>query len=64
MSLLVEDWVSQASAMQRRGRAGRVRPGRCYCLYTRQRQERRMKRYGQPEIVRVPLEELVLQVRL
>lgn len=35
MSMLVEDWVSRASAMQRKGRAGRVRAGRCYCLYTR-----------------------------
>lgn len=45
MSLLVEDWVSAASAKQRRGRAGRVRPGVCYGLYTRHRFEQRMKRY-------------------
>ncbi len=62
MSLLVEDWVSIAGAMQRKGRAGRVREGHCYCLYTRYRQEEGMRRYSQPEIARVPLEELVLQV--
>ena len=45
MSLLVEDWVSVASAKQRRGRAGRVREGICYGLYTRDRFERRMKQY-------------------
>ena len=45
MSLLVEDWVSAASAKQRRGRAGRVRPGVCYGLYSRARFERRMRRY-------------------
>lgn len=45
MSLLVEDWVSAASAKQRRGRAGRVQPGVCYGLYTRHRLEHRMRRY-------------------
>lgn len=45
MSLLVEDWVSAASAKQRRGRAGRVRPGVCYGLYSRARFEHRMRRY-------------------
>ncbi|KAI3433652.1 hypothetical protein D9Q98_003461 [Chlorella vulgaris] len=64
MSLLVEDWVSAASAKQRRGRAGRVRPGICYGLYTRGRYESRMRRYQAPEMVRVPLEELVLQIHL
>ena len=45
MSLLMEDWVSRASALQRRGRAGRVRPGRCFGLYTRHRFEERMRKY-------------------
>ena len=39
MALLVEDWVSRASAKQRRGRAGRVRPGKCFSLFTRRRME-------------------------
>ncbi len=34
-----------AAAKQRRGRAGRVRPGVCYGLYTRDRFEHRMRRY-------------------
>ena len=45
MSLLVEDWVSRASAMQRKGRAGRVRAGVCWGLYTRHRFEHRMRKY-------------------
>jgi ATP-dependent RNA helicase DHX29 len=64
MSLLVEDWISRAAAMQRRGRAGRVRPGVCYCLYTEHRFESVLRRYQIPEIARVPLEELILQLHL
>ena len=30
-----ETWVSQAAAQQRRGRAGRVRPGVCFRLFSR-----------------------------
>ena len=45
MSLLVEDWVSRAAALQRKGRAGRVQPGQCFSLFTRQRFEDRMKKY-------------------
>jgi HrpA-like RNA helicase len=29
------DWVSQSSAEQRAGRAGRTGPGECFRLYTR-----------------------------
>ena len=32
---LQEGWVSLASAQQRRGRAGRVRPGTCYKMFSR-----------------------------
>lgn len=35
MMTLVECWVSRASAKQRRGRAGRVRPGISYHMYSR-----------------------------
>lgn len=64
MSLLVEDWVSIASSQQRKGRAGRVRPGMYYALYTRDRFEHKMRKYQLPEMQRVPLEELVLQIHL
>lgn len=59
----MEDWVSRAAALQRRGRAGRVRAGTCYCCYTRERFEQGLRQYAVPEVARVPLEELVLQVR-
>lgn len=45
MSLLVEDWVSRASALQRKGRAGRVQAGQCYSLFTRHRFEDRLKKF-------------------
>jgi len=62
MSMLVEDSVSVANANQRKGRAGRVREGICYALYTRDCYQNRMKKYQTPEIMRVPLEEMILQI--
>ncbi|KAL1539169.1 RNA helicase [Salvia divinorum] len=61
LSSMVEDWISQANARQRRGRAGRVKPGNCFCLYTRHRYEKLMRSYQIPEMLRMPLTELCLQ---
>lgn len=63
LSRLVEVKISQASGRQRRGRAGRTRPGECYKLYTR-KDEERMEASPVPEILRVPLENLLLQVKV
>lgn len=43
MSSIVEDWISRANAKQRRGRAGRVKPGMCFCMYTCHRFEKMMR---------------------
>ncbi|KAH9486308.1 Putative DEAH-box ATP-dependent helicase [Psilocybe cubensis] len=62
MSRLVETWINRAAARQRRGRAGRTRPGVCYKLYTR-KHELSMAPFPVPEILRVPLESISLSVK-
>ena len=59
---LEEVWSSQAAGKQRRGRAGRVREGHCYKLFTR-KVEQDMAARPLPEIRRVPLEQLCLSVK-
>ncbi|XP_073685275.1 LOW QUALITY PROTEIN: ATP-dependent RNA helicase DHX29 [Garra rufa] len=61
MSSLVETFVSKASALQRQGRAGRVRAGFCFRLYPKFRFNSFID-YSIPEILRVPLEELCLHI--
>lgn len=55
-------WVSKASATQRAGRTGRVRPGRVVRLFTRHLFEG-MSEHNQCEMSRQPLEDSVLQLR-
>jgi ATP-dependent RNA helicase DHX57 len=62
MVKLEEVWASKAACKQRRGRAGRVRAGKCYKLYT-QKAEAKMLERPDPEIRRVPLEQLCLSVK-
>ncbi|KAH7139134.1 P-loop containing nucleoside triphosphate hydrolase protein [Dendryphion nanum] len=62
MVRLAETWASRAACKQRRGRAGRVRPGECYKLYTRNAEAKMMER-PDPEIRRVPLEQLCLSIK-
>lgn len=44
--------ISRASADQRKGRAGRTRPGRCYRLYTERSYEKDLLPQPFPEILR------------
>lgn len=61
VSTLQSSWVSKASAKQRQGRAGRCQPGICYYLYSKLRAAS-LPNFQVPEIKRMPIEELCLQV--
>ncbi|KAI4267141.1 MAG: hypothetical protein L6R38_008395, partial [Xanthoria sp. 2 TBL-2021] len=56
-------WISKASASQRAGRAGRTGPGHCYRLYSSAVYERDFKEHSEPEILRMPVEDVVLQLK-
>lgn len=57
------EWISKASASQRAGRAGRTGPGHCYRLYSSAVFERDFVEHAQPEILRMPVEGVVLQLK-
>ena len=74
---LVETWTTKAAAKQRRGRAGRTKPGAsrsdhseydsrplgtCYKLYSKKRHEN-MAAFPTPEILRMPLENILLSIK-
>ena len=63
MESLVVLPVSRASANQRAGRAGRVGPGKCFRLYTQWAFENDMDENTIPEIQRVNLGNVVLQLK-
>ncbi|BDA42246.1 probable ATP-dependent RNA helicase DHX34 [Coccomyxa sp. Obi] len=69
---LQEGWISKAcilpgaevaSAEQRKGRAGRTGPGQCFRMYT-EAQYQEFPAFPAPEIQRVRLESVVLQIKM
>jgi len=62
-SVLRNTFISKASAIQRAGRTGRVRPGAVYRLYSQKLFES-FKEYGDSEILRTPLQETILSIRV
>ena len=53
--------ISQASSTQRMGRAGRLRPGKCYRLWSKSQQDQ-MAPHATPEILNADLTPLALQL--
>ncbi|XP_060076466.1 3'-5' RNA helicase YTHDC2-like [Ylistrum balloti] len=63
VTMLKSNWISKASALQRKGRSGRLRPGHCYHLFSKVRYSNLMD-FPAPEILRYPLQELCLHTKL
>lgn len=63
MGTMAEEWISVANARQRKGRAGRVRPGVCYHLYSSARGHT-LTEYPLPEIVRDRVDGTLLDLKM
>uniref|UniRef100_A0A672JV49 RNA helicase n=2 Tax=Sinocyclocheilus grahami TaxID=75366 RepID=A0A672JV49_SINGR len=63
VTMLKMVWISKASALQRKGRAGRCRPGVCFHLFSRLRFNN-MLEHQIPQLLRMPLQELCLHTKL
>ncbi|XP_006839440.1 PREDICTED: putative ATP-dependent RNA helicase DHX57 [Chrysochloris asiatica] len=64
MESLEDTFVSQANALQRKGRAGRVASGVCFHLFTSHHYSHHLLKQQLPEIQRVPLEQLCLRIKI
>jgi len=62
-AVLGDTWVSQANVNQRRGRAGRTRPGQSYHLFSREKYEN-LQAFPLPELHRIPLQKIVLDLKV
>lgn len=61
-SALMAQFAAQDSLLQRRGRAGRVSQGRCFRMMSKFAYDR-LPAHGLPEILRSPLDNVILQIK-
>lgn len=64
LSRLVDVYIAQSNAKQRRGRAGRVQEGLAFHLFTRARHDTVLAEHPIPEMLRLSLQDLVLQTKI
>lgn len=75
LSRLVETYIAQSNAKQRRGRAGRVQEGLAYHLFTKARHDTKVGHYTYltdcqlaehpvPEMLRLSLQDLALRIKI
>lgn len=62
-AVMENQWIAKANAQQRAGRAGRVQPGEAFHLYSEEKHEE-MERFPQAEILRIPLEKVVMDIKV
>jgi len=61
--MLETSWISRANATQRAGRTGRVREGSVYRLYPREAFNQYFRAFEEGEILRSPLDSVILNLR-
>lgn len=64
LSRLVETYIARSNAAQRRGRAGRVREGLCFHLFTKNRHDTQLIDHPSPEMLRLSLSDLALRIKM